>query len=142
MTEAPSHSIRASDAERERTAALLGDHLAAGRLDTAEFEQRLTVTYAATTLGELDRVLLDLPDSSASAATRPLAEVGAPLARAAWSSWALTALICLLVWTLTSVAQGHPMYFWPGWVIGPWGLVLLCGRGALCQSTSNQEWAS
>jgi hypothetical protein len=127
MPEAPSPSIRASDTDRERTAQLLGDHLAAGRLDAAEFEQRLTDAYAATTIAELERLLADLP-AGVSASARPAADVAAPVLRAAWSSWALTALICLLIWTLTSFAQGHPLYFWPGWVIGPWGLVLLFGR--------------
>ena len=34
--------MRASDADRERTAALLREHLAAGRLDEEEFHERLT----------------------------------------------------------------------------------------------------
>ena len=53
--------IRASDADRDRTAALLREHLAAGRLNDEEFNERLDKTYAAKTLGELDQLLSDLP---------------------------------------------------------------------------------
>ena len=53
--------IRASDADRDRTAALLREHLAAGRLTAEEFSERLDAAYAAKTLGELDELLADLP---------------------------------------------------------------------------------
>jgi hypothetical protein len=53
--------IRCSDAERDRTAALLREHLAAGRLTAEEFGERLDLAYAAKTLGELDQLLADLP---------------------------------------------------------------------------------
>ena len=43
--------IRASDADRDRTAAALREHLAAGRLTTEEFDERLDKVYAAKTLG-------------------------------------------------------------------------------------------
>ena len=53
--------IRASDADRDRVAALLREHHAAGRLTAEEFSERLDATYAAKTLGELDELLADLP---------------------------------------------------------------------------------
>ncbi len=53
--------IRASDADRDRTAALLREHLAAGRLTAEEFHERLEAAYAAKTLGELDELMADLP---------------------------------------------------------------------------------
>jgi hypothetical protein len=53
--------IRASDADRDRTAALLREHHAAGRLTAEEFNERLEKVYAAKTLGELDELLADLP---------------------------------------------------------------------------------
>jgi hypothetical protein len=53
--------MRASDADRERTAALLREHLAAGRLDEEEFHERLEKAYAAKTLGDLDELMTDLP---------------------------------------------------------------------------------
>ncbi|MEU6402144.1 DUF1707 domain-containing protein [Streptomyces sp. NPDC046985] len=53
--------LRASDADRERTAEILRDALAEGRLDMAEFEERLETTYQARTYGELEPVTRDLP---------------------------------------------------------------------------------
>ena len=52
---------RASDADRDRTAAALREHLPVGRLTIEEFDQRLDQTYAAKTLGELDVLMADLP---------------------------------------------------------------------------------
>lgn len=43
--------LRASDADRERVAEVLRDALAEGRLDMAEFEERLELTYKARTYG-------------------------------------------------------------------------------------------
>ena len=53
--------LRCSDADRERTVALLREHLAAGRLTAEEFHERLDAAYAAKTLGQLDELLADLP---------------------------------------------------------------------------------
>jgi hypothetical protein len=55
--------IRASDADRDRAAAMLGVHHAAGRLTSEEFTQRLEAAYAARTRGELDDLLADLPEA-------------------------------------------------------------------------------
>jgi DUF1707 SHOCT-like domain len=53
--------IRASDEDRGRIATALGEHYAAGRLTLEEFQERLDRAYAATTLGELDDLMTDLP---------------------------------------------------------------------------------
>ena len=53
--------IRASDKDRERTAALLREHHAQGRLTPEEFNDRVDRTFAATTIGDLDALLADLP---------------------------------------------------------------------------------
>ena len=54
-------SIRASDADRDRAAALLREHHAAGRLTAEEFDERLDKAFEARTLGEIDGLLRDLP---------------------------------------------------------------------------------
>ena len=56
-----SSRIRASDADRDRVAALLREHHAAGRLTAEEFNERLDVALHARTMGELDELLADLP---------------------------------------------------------------------------------
>ncbi|WP_328496087.1 DUF1707 domain-containing protein [Streptomyces sp. NBC_00414] len=59
--------LRASDADREQVAEVLRDALAEGRLDMAEFEERLEETYKARTYGELEPITRDLPASGVSA---------------------------------------------------------------------------
>lgn len=53
--------IRAADADRERIAERLRKSHAEGRLDLAEFQQRLERCYEAKTLGELGELVRDLP---------------------------------------------------------------------------------
>ena len=55
--------MRASDADRDRIAEVLGDSLVAGRLTTEEHRQRLDALYAAKTLAELQPLVIDLPTS-------------------------------------------------------------------------------
>ena len=62
--------IRASDADRERTAAFLKRHCAEGRLTPEELSERLEAVYGARTLGELGRVTTDLPRGSRPPAPR------------------------------------------------------------------------
>ena len=52
--------FRTSDADRDRAAALLRDHFAAGRLNAAELDERVAMALNARTFGELHRVLTDL----------------------------------------------------------------------------------
>jgi hypothetical protein len=61
MTDDAVPDLRASDADRERVAEVLRDALAEGRLDMAEFEERLEQTYRARTYGELAPITRDLP---------------------------------------------------------------------------------
>ncbi|MFI6035657.1 DUF1707 domain-containing protein [Streptomyces sp. NPDC051315] len=61
MTDDAVPDLRASDADRERVAEVLRDALAEGRLDMAEFEERLDATYRARTYGELAPITRDLP---------------------------------------------------------------------------------
>jgi DNA-binding PadR family transcriptional regulator len=50
-----------SDADRELTAARLGEHFAVGRLSHAELNERLTAALTAQTAGDLRGLLADLP---------------------------------------------------------------------------------
>ncbi len=130
----PEPHLRAADADRAAVATVLGEHMAAGRLTVAEYEERLTRAYAAKTYGELDELTTDLPGSV------PAARSGAAPARTtsddvvvhgwtadpqSWRAWASTAAIVVAIWAITSLASWEFLYFWPIWVIGPWGVVLL-----------------
>ena len=53
--------LRASDADRERAVGQLREHSLAGRLTVEELDERSAAAFAATTVGELDALLADLP---------------------------------------------------------------------------------
>ena len=59
--------IRVSDAERNAVADLLGQHYADGRLDQAEFDDRVGRTMAAKTRGDLTGLFDDLPEAETGA---------------------------------------------------------------------------
>jgi hypothetical protein len=60
--------IRVSDAERNSVAELLGQHYADGRLDQAEFDDRIGRTMAAKTRGDLAGLFDDLPEAGLTGA--------------------------------------------------------------------------
>jgi hypothetical protein len=70
--------IRASDADRDRVAALLREHHAAGRLDTDEVRERLDRALEAKTLGDLDALMTDLPHLDLSPQARRGVGAGGP----------------------------------------------------------------
>jgi hypothetical protein len=128
----PEPHLRAADADRTAVAEILGRHMSAGRLTMDEYDERLARAYAAKTYGELDQITADLP--STAVASRPAPAPAAPAAHApggwdadphSWRSWLTTSLIVLVIWAATSLATWEFLYFWPVWVIGPWGAVLL-----------------
>ena len=65
--------MRISDAERAEVADLLSKHYGDGRLDQAEFNQRLDQAMKAKTYPDLDGLLADLPRTDAEAAEAPKA---------------------------------------------------------------------
>jgi hypothetical protein len=139
-------ALRVGDVERERVAAVLGQHLSAGRLAISEFESRLDAVYAARTRGELDAVLADLPTTPV-AEPRPQPPWLGAAAATRWMPWALTGGICLLVWLTVSLLQGDLLYFWPLWVIGPWGVALLVhaatgGRRRVRPGARGDRWGT
>ena len=60
--------LRISDAERAEVADLLATHYGDGRLDQAEFEQRLDQAMRARTYGDLSGLFADLPPTPAAGA--------------------------------------------------------------------------
>jgi hypothetical protein len=62
--------LRASDAERERVITFLREHALLGRLSDDELEERIGLAYASITVGDLERLIADLPRGGRSAAPR------------------------------------------------------------------------
>src|ERR1700730_128111 len=65
---------RIGDAERERASTELRAQFTAGRLDVEEFSARLDEVWAATTAGDLQRVMRDLPPPQPVAGPPPVWE--------------------------------------------------------------------
>jgi TM2 domain-containing membrane protein YozV len=57
-----SEEIRVGTAERESAVQTLGDHFAAGRLGTDEYEERVSLALEAKTRGDLRPLFRDLPE--------------------------------------------------------------------------------
>ena len=53
--------IRASDEDREHATARLREHFAAGRLTSDELDERIAAALTAKTVGDVRRILADLP---------------------------------------------------------------------------------
>jgi hypothetical protein len=136
----PEPHLRAADTDRAAVAAELGEHMSAGRLTLAEYDERVTSAYAATTFGDLAALTSDLPPLGRApvpaSATREVAH--APAHGPGWHgrrhhdhsfhAWLRVSLIVLAIWLMTSLSAGTLLPFWPMWVIGPWGAVLLSRR--------------
>ena len=52
---------RVADADRDRTVTMLREHVVEGRLTLDEFSERVGAALGATTRGELEAVMADLP---------------------------------------------------------------------------------
>ncbi|MGH4026689.1 MAG: DUF1707 SHOCT-like domain-containing protein, partial [Pseudonocardiaceae bacterium] len=59
--QSPRERMRVADTDRERVAGRLQTAHAEGRLDLAEYDERVRQAWAARTYGELDRLTADLP---------------------------------------------------------------------------------
>lgn len=117
--------VRASDQDRERIGATLGRHYAAGRLTLEEFQERLDRAYAAKTIGELDDLMTDLPNTDLGhPPTRPgpnprlperraAGTVQAPVGRnsAVWQFWVGISVGVFVIW-LISGATGGLWFLW------------------------------
>jgi hypothetical protein len=135
----PEPHLRAADVDRTAVATVLGEHMSAGRLTVDEYDERLGRAYAAKTYGELAELTADLPTTRPHARTEatpypsPMCGPGNP--QSSWRAWLGTSLIVVTIWLATSLASWELHYFWPVWVIGPWGAILLAqaltgGKGA------------
>ncbi|HTX27160.1 MAG TPA: DUF1707 domain-containing protein [Streptosporangiaceae bacterium] len=116
--------IRASDEDREWTAAALGAHFAAGRLTLEEFQERLDRAYAAKTLGELADLMTDLPAADVSPLRRrPGGDPPLPAPRAPgtvqardgslgpfWRLWFAVTIGVFVLWLVSGPIAG-PWFF-------------------------------
>lgn len=116
--------MRIGHAEREQVAQDLKEHTHAGRLEMHEFEERVAQAYAAKTTDDLAAITADLPplrrnDPRYRSTKRRWVHWAA---LGALSSWLSVSLLMVVIWGASGAG-----YFWPIWVIGPWGVAILPG---------------
>lgn len=106
-------TVRASDADRERTAAILRSAAGRGLLTLAEVDERLAAVYAATHVVDLAPLTADLPDGGRRLAPVDLAARSRAhaVARAHLAGYVGLVLLMVGIW----VATGADSYFWPVW---------------------------
>ncbi|WFE25114.1 DUF1707 domain-containing protein [Solwaraspora sp. WMMD791] len=153
--------MRASDADREAVAERLRTALNEGRLDLAEFDERLQRVYAAKTYGDLGGLLTDLPPVAAagSAQLAPLIGAGLPAeltpgpdgryphatrrwVTKQWEGYGTAVGITTAIWAVICVMSQDLLYFWPGWVAGPWGAVLVVTTLLGLMNGEPQRWTA
>lgn len=92
--------LRASDADREAVTAILRREHVAGRLDSVEFDDRLSRGLAAKSYAELDELLVDLPMENRT-----------PRRSARFSPWPFPLLPIVAV-AIAAIALSHGHLFW------------------------------
>lgn len=137
MSAVPDPGMRAADSDREAVVERLQEAHAEGRLSQDELVARVEAAYTARTFGELAPLTADLPGTSvparrpdASAGREPVRRGSAEKSlRTAWAAWGTAVSVNLVIWLIVTLStigdEGWPPYFWPVWVAGPWGAVLV-----------------
>lgn len=118
-------SLRASDADRQRTADRLKTAHDEGRLSLTEYDERLQRAYAAVTLGDLASLTKDLPEPRPQDVEpderKPVAHREKAIKE--WRAWAGVSLLLIAIWAVTSMSSGELHPFWPLIPIAIWGVV-------------------
>ncbi len=123
--------MRASDADRDATIAALREAFAEGRLSQDEFDERLGRAHSARTYADLSHLTEDLPGAVAVPSPTPVVEQSSDPAkerrdlRSAWASWLGVGVLVNIIWFATWMGSGPAPYYWPIWVMGPWGGAML-----------------
>ncbi|MHB1537859.1 MAG: DUF1707 SHOCT-like domain-containing protein [Solirubrobacteraceae bacterium] len=106
-------NVRAGDADRDATVQRLRENHGQGRIDVAEFQERLDGAYAAKTIGELRQLVSDLPQQAQPAET---------VRRGSRIRWRPTLLWIPVLLGILVLSAAHPGYHHhPG--PGPWMLI-------------------
>src|SRR3954447_25877712 len=122
------NEMRAGDADGQQVAARLRQALDEGRLDLHEYDERLQRAYAAKTFGDLSGLLDDLPPAPLAGPAAAPDLYHHATRRWLWQQWEhYLGVVGLVVgiWAIICLSAQELIYFWPIWVAGPWGLVLL-----------------
>ena len=123
--------MRVSDAERQAVADRLAEHFSSGRLDQAEFDERVGKAMSAKTRADLNGLFDDLPETGAPAATGPRDPAGQPRRRHRHP----VLLVALVVFV--AIAAAHVV--WPLLWIGFLVAIVLLATGTIGHGRSGQR---
>ena len=125
--------IRVSDAERQAVTDRLAEHFADGRLDQAEFDERVGRATSAKTRADLNGLFDDLPETGAPTGPETGAPAGTDRPQRRYRHPVL--LIGLVV--LVAVAAGHLVFplLWIGFLVA----IVLLATGTIGRTRSNQD---
>ena len=118
--------MRVSDAERQAVTDRLAEHFGEGRLDQAEFDERVGRAMSAKTRADLNGLFDDLPETGAPAAT------DRPQRRRHGHPVLLVGLVVLV-----AIAAGHLVFplLWIGFLVA----ILLFATGTIGRSRPSQR---
>ena len=137
-TPRPDNNLRIGDAERNEVSELLSMHYSDGRLDAAEFQERLDRAMNAKTRADLSGLLVDLPrlqaPEQAAAVQTP------PRHRPRLLRLALFTFIA--IWIVSIVSTTARWVFWPGGFIThvPWLLIGLIVFLVWARDRRHRHW--
>lgn len=132
-----SAALRVSDADRDAVATELSQHFQDGRLDQAEFDERLTAAMSAKRRSDLDGLLADLPRQRPGDGTTRSAALGHP----GWPRALAFLPLLAAVFVIASFTGGwhHGPAGWPfaPWLIG-WLIIAVAVRMRL--RSRRRQW--
>ena len=102
--------VRIGDAERDRAISALGDHFAAGRLNTEEFEERVDQAIRARFNDDLKPLFVDLPRTP-EPTMEPRSDRQSD-AHLAWSPLVWLAPLLVVCAVVTAVILSAPWLVW------------------------------
>jgi len=126
--------MRIGDAERNQMSELLSKHYSDGRLDAAEFQERLDRAMSAKTRADLSGLLADLPNLQTQ---EQAAAVPPPRRRPRVLRTII--FVALAFWVLSFVAASSHL-LWFGWIHVPWLLIALVVMFLWSRDRRHRRW--
>lgn len=139
-------SLRAGMRDREELARILSDAYADGKLDDAEYQERLDSALQIKLLGEVRTLVIDLGTpktlmrrrKSPAAARQEARQKKRAGVREAAVAWVSTTAIVNIVYFMTALAGGF-YYYWPMWPMLAVTIALIAAIAAKPQDQKSIE---
>ncbi len=130
-------NLRVSDADRNAVAELLTQHYAEGRLDQAEFDNRVDRTMAAKTRGDLAGLFDDLPETESASGADGQARAAVPYRAHGRRGGILRSLLLVALVLICANIAWHA--FTSAFYVGPVAWLLVAGVVVLLVTRSHRH---